>query len=104
MEPKKYKVLKRFGDYKKGEEFDPIEDGYDGGQEDIDTAVTDGFLSEIVAGDSATDTTAKPATTATSATVEYPGGTRTFSLEIHGEDFASLAAEFAETNNGTVLA
>lgn len=49
---------------------------------------------------------AKPAgkAKATSVSVEFNGGIREFSKELHGEKFADLAAEFAETNDGKVLA
>jgi len=38
----------------------------------------------------------------TSATVTYRGGTRTYSKEVHGENFAELAHEFAEKRGGTI--
>lgn len=106
---KKYKVLKRFGDYKRGDEFDPTADGYDGSDEDIALAVTDGFIKEIVEEgvDVGTSTVSvEPAASAgiaaTSATVTFINGERTFSKAIHGEDFMDLAKEFAATNNGTI--
>lgn len=40
----------------------------------------------------------------TSVAVEHSGGqVRTFSKEVHGTDFKKVAAEFAETNGGTVV-
>jgi hypothetical protein len=35
-------------------------------------------------------------------TVVYRGGTRTYSKEVHGENFAELAQEFAEKKGGTI--
>ncbi len=35
-------------------------------------------------------------------TVLYPGGTRTYSKEVHGDNFADLAKEFAEKKGGTI--
>lgn len=90
---KTYKVLKRFGDYKRGEIFDPKSDGYEGNDDDIATAITDGFISEI---------TAPSADGVTKVTVTYNGGERIFSEEIHGDGFLELAKEFAETNEGTI--
>lgn len=104
---KLYTVLKKFGDYKKGETFDPTKDGYTGTEEDIATAVEKGFLAELGDGEKTTDkdTDAKPKAKkvkATSVTVNHAGGERVFSQEIHGDNFAELADEFAETNNGTI--
>jgi hypothetical protein len=36
------------------------------------------------------------------ATVTYRGGVRTYTREVHGDDFAKLAKEFAEKRDGTV--
>lgn len=37
-----------------------------------------------------------------SVTVTYRGGVRTYTREVHGDDFAKLAKEFAEKCDGTV--
>jgi hypothetical protein len=36
-------------------------------------------------------------------TVVYPGGQRTYSKEVHGEDFLALAKEFAAKREGKVM-
>ena len=38
-----------------------------------------------------------------SATVRWNGGVRTYTREVHGVDFADLAAEFAEKKGGEVV-
>lgn len=43
-----------------------------------------------------------PATGPDTATVTWNGGSRVYSKEIHGDNFADLAAEFAEKHGGTV--
>ena len=37
-----------------------------------------------------------------SVTVTFQGGVRTYTREVHGDDFAKLAKEFAEKRDGTV--
>ncbi len=37
-----------------------------------------------------------------SATVTWNGGVRTYTRELHGDNFAELAEEFAEKKNGSV--
>jgi hypothetical protein len=37
-----------------------------------------------------------------SATVSWNGGTRVYTKEVHGADFADLAKEFAQKRGGTV--
>lgn len=37
-----------------------------------------------------------------SATVTWRGGVRTYTREVHGEDFAELAKEFAEKKDGVI--
>ena len=37
-----------------------------------------------------------------SATVVWQGGERTYSREVHGDNFADLAAEFAAKKGGTI--
>ncbi len=37
------------------------------------------------------------------AIVSYRGGTREFTREIHGDDFAALANEFATKHGGTIV-
>lgn len=93
---KKYTVLKKFGEYKKGDVFDPIADEYDGTEADIASAIEGKFIAEI------TDTNAQKSKKGTSATVTWNGGTREFSLEVHGEDFMSLAESFATKFKGTI--
>jgi hypothetical protein len=39
----------------------------------------------------------------TEATVMWLGNSRTYTREIHGEDFEQLAKEFAAKKNGTVV-
>lgn len=39
----------------------------------------------------------------TSVSVQHAGGVREFTKEIHGDDFADVAQEFADTNKGTIL-
>lgn len=91
----KYKVLKKFGDLKKGDVLNPIEDKYDGTEEDLTQAVEDGFLAVV-----APDAPKKGKKTA--VTVSWRGNTREFSLETHGEDFETLAEQFAEKFEGTI--
>lgn len=38
----------------------------------------------------------------TEATVTWSGGSRTYSLKVHGEDFEDLAKQFAKKFNGTL--
>lgn len=50
------------------------------------------------------DEAAKAKKTAkTVVSVQFHGGVREFSLAIHGEDFESVAEEFATTHKGTIL-
>lgn len=88
---KTYKVLKKFGDLKKGDTFAPVSQNYEGTEADITAAIEAGFIKEVV-----------EKTKKTSVVVTHQGGERTFSQEIHGDDFEDLASEFAETNNGTI--
>lgn len=39
----------------------------------------------------------------TSVTVQFYGGTREYSKEVHGADFENLAKEFAKKFNGTII-
>ncbi len=39
-----------------------------------------------------------------SATVSWSGGTRTYTRDIHGDDFLELAKEFAGKKGGTIVA
>lgn len=94
---KKYTVLKKFGEYKKGDVFNPIADEYDGTEADIASAIEGKFIAEIT-----TETNAPKSKKVTSATVTWNGGTREFSLEVHGEDFMSLAESFATKFKGTI--
>ena len=45
---------------------------------------------------------AKKDNDADSVTVTWSGGERVYSKEVHGKDFADLAAEFAEKKGGSV--
>jgi hypothetical protein len=45
---------------------------------------------------------AKAAANSDAVTVTWNGGSRVYSRDVHGEDFADLAAEFAGKKNGTV--
>lgn len=102
-----FKVLKKYGDYKKGEVFDSEEADLD--QNDIDEAIADGFIAEDVA-DGVVNAPApveeKPKADkkakAESVLVEFYGGIREFTLAIHGENFMDVAKEFATTHNGTI--
>ncbi len=38
-----------------------------------------------------------------SVTVTWNGGTRTYSKEVHGDDYEDLADEFVEKHNGTIV-
>ena len=40
----KFKVLKKWGDFKKGDIFEPEAEHYQGTQEDIDQLIEDGIL------------------------------------------------------------
>lgn len=50
----------------------------------------------------ATDVKAVKASKATEATVVWKQGERTYTKEVHGNDFADLAAQFAAKFEGTV--
>ena len=41
--------------------------------------------------------------TSEAVSVEFQGGVREFSKEIHGKDFKKVAEEFAETHKGKIL-
>lgn len=89
---KEYKVLKKFGELKKGDIFAPTADTYEGTESTIAEAIAGKFIKEIA-----------EESNATAVTVSFQGGTREFSEEIHGEDFMDVAKEFCATHNGTIL-
>jgi membrane protein involved in colicin uptake len=45
---------------------------------------------------------AKAASNSDSVTVNWAAGSRVYSKELHGEDFADFAAEFAQKKGGTI--
>lgn len=90
--PTEYKVLKKYGDFKKGDLIDITE--LELSAEDVQEAIDGGFIALI-------EEKAKK-TKATTATVTWNGGVREFSEKVHGEDFMSLAESFATKFNGTI--
>lgn len=91
-----YTTLKKYGEFKKGETFDSAD--VELSQEDIDEAIENGFIKE-----SDGDTQNSKGLKRTVVCVKHNGGVREFSKEIHGDDFADLAKEFATTNNGEII-
>lgn len=92
-----YKVLKKYGEYKKGEEFDSAEVELE--ISDIEQAIEGGFIVEK----GEENTPAPKKSNKTVVSVSFYGGIREFSLEIHGEDFMDVANEFIATHNGTIM-
>jgi hypothetical protein len=96
-----FKVLKKYGDYKKGEEFDSAEVELE--ITDIEEAIAGGFIAEkeVESGPETVSTSKKVKKEAIA--VSFNGGIREFSLAIHGENFMDVASEFATTHNGTIM-
>ena len=82
-----YKVLKKFEDYKKGDLFYTT----DVEQETIDSLIEDKFIA-VVEGNK------------DSVTVTWGNGSRTYSREIHGDDFEDLAKQMADQHSDAVIA
>lgn len=101
---KTYKVLKKFGDLKKGSIFDP-KDNYDGTEEDIAEAVEAGYIEEVLDGANEPGVEAPKEKKAkkTEVTVTWGQGSRVYSLAVHGENFMDLAESFANKFNGTIV-
>lgn len=95
---KKYKVLKKFGDFKKGEIFDATEGEFDGTEEDVLSLIEEGAIEEIVEEEEKKED--KKEGKVVAVTVEWRGNVREYSKEIHGEKFMDLAKEFAGKVNG----
>lgn len=102
----KYKVLKKFGDLKKGATFVPGDET----EEEIAEAVAEGYI-ELITDDSA-DSKKGPGKKGEVSKVTFSvrnpdvkGGVseRVFTAEEHGEEFVAVADEFGETNKSTVL-
>jgi hypothetical protein len=83
-----YKVLKKFEGYKKNDVFNITEDI---DQDIIDGLVTDGLIA-VVEGNK------------DSVTVTWGNGSRTYSKEIHGDDFEDLAKQMADQHSDAVIA
>lgn len=105
-----YKVLKKFGDLKKGSVFTP-----EGETEDeIKEAVEDGYLEPIEKTEGATAEDTKPTSdskkTVTKVTFVIRNADtrnhtseRVFDKENHGVDFVEVANEFGATNANIIL-
>lgn len=92
-----YKVLKKFGDYKKGDVFIPEESM---AMDDLNLLIEEGKIA-IVTEDSKEDETEK-SSGKTSVIVTWGQGTREYSKAIHGPDFMKLAKQFAEKFDGVI--
>jgi formaldehyde-activating enzyme involved in methanogenesis len=101
MMEQEYKVLKKYGDFKKGDVLTPSE-AFEGSEEEIAKAVQEaidgGFIVEVVPEDS--DDDAK--VSGDVAVVVWNGNRREYSNEIHGKDFAKLAKMFADKIGGSI--
>jgi hypothetical protein len=97
---KKYKVLKKFGDFKKGEIFDPT-DGYEGTEEEIAVAVEEGFIAVIE--DKESGDVSQVTFQVRSRDVKGGIAHRVFNVEKHGEKFKELVDEFAESNKDLIV-
>ncbi len=101
---KTYKVLKKFGEFKKGEVFDP-QAGYEGTEEDIVAAIKEGFIAEIDESDDNKPAKGEKVAKRTSVTVSTNHREpREFSLAVHGENFEALAKSFADQYPEAVIA
>lgn len=95
-----FKVLKKYGDYKKGENFDSEEADLD--ENDIKEAIADGFIVEEGAEAPKKEKKEVKKEAKDVVLVEFHGGIREFTKAIHGEGFMDVAKEFATTHNGII--
>lgn len=95
----KYKVLKKFGDLKKGAIFVPADET----EEQIAEAVAEGFIELVPEKSEKSSEVSKVTFVIRNPDTASKTSERVFDAETHGEDFVAVADEFAETNKAVVL-
>lgn len=103
----KYTVLKKFGDFKKGDVFDP-KDGFDGTEDDIADLIESGKLElfdESAKTDSKNSSKDVSKVTVTFRNPDVAGkvSERVFTPSEHGEDFEKIADEFHKSNDNVFI-
>lgn len=95
-----YKVLKKFGEYKKGD----IATFTEMTVEEVEELIEAGKIA-LVSEDENDEEEAEEVTTSSKGAVivTWNGGSREYSKEVHGKDYKALAEEFASKHPTAVI-